>query len=67
MRMDICCYFYISDYVAGNIDVRRSLASSWCMGSSNSKKNEEVSVDLEEGNLKACNRTLTNFGTSVAS
>jgi len=45
--MKIHCYFYISDYVAGNMCVRRSMSSSWCAGSSNSNKNEEVSVVLE--------------------
>jgi hypothetical protein len=47
--MKIHCCFYISDYVAGNICVRRSMASSWCAGSSNSNKKEEVSVVLERG------------------
>ena len=49
MRMKIQCYFYISDYMAGNMCVRRSASSSWCAGSSNSNKNEEVSVVLERG------------------
>ena len=48
MRMKIHCYFYISDYVAGNICVRRSMSSSWCAGSSYSNKNEEVSIDQRE-------------------
>jgi hypothetical protein len=47
--MKIHCYFYISDYVAGNMCVRRSISSSWCAGSSNSKKIEEVSVILDRG------------------
>jgi hypothetical protein len=37
--------FHISDYLAGNIYVRRSLPSSWSVGSLNSNKNE-VSIDL---------------------
>ena len=49
MRMKIQCYFYISDCVAGNMCVRRSVSSSWCAGSSNSNKNDEVSVVLERG------------------
>jgi len=47
--MKIQCYFYISDYVAGNMCVRRSASSSWCAGLSNSNKNEEVSIVLERG------------------
>lgn len=48
MRMKIHCYFYISDYVAGNICVRRSMSSSWCAGSSYSNKKEEVSIVQRE-------------------
>jgi hypothetical protein len=50
--MKIYCYFYISDYVAGNMYVRRALSSSWCAGSSNNNKNEEVSVVLGIGIVK---------------
>jgi hypothetical protein len=35
--------------MAGNMCVRRSGSSSWCAGSSNSNKNEEVSVVLKRG------------------
>jgi hypothetical protein len=49
MRSKIFYSFLISDYSAGNIYVRRSLPSSWTVGSPYSNKNEEVSIDLDEG------------------
>jgi hypothetical protein len=44
--------FHISDYLAGNMYVRRSLPSSWSLGSPYSNKNEEVSIDLDVDGFK---------------
>jgi hypothetical protein len=52
MRIKIFYCFLISDYLAGNIYVRRSLLSSWSMGSPYSNKNEEVSIALDEGHFR---------------
>jgi hypothetical protein len=59
IRMKIHCCFYISDYVAENICVRRSMASSWCAGSSNSNKEEEVSFVLERALTRRCIKVIS--------
>jgi hypothetical protein len=51
MRIKIFYCFLISDYFAGNVYVR-SLPSSWSVDFPYSNKNEEVSIDLDEGSFK---------------